>query len=421
MLKRKALMESISSNLHNFLKKIGKNLSVPDKKFLRDSLIGLIRCGNPIVCQMARQLPNQRTKFLSRLDRLEAHLGKDNKFDSKLKAELPEFWLPFVQEDTPIILDLSDIAKPFAKKMDYLATVRDGSTGELVNGYWLVELYASLSRKNPVPVLLEPFSHEEPYSPGQNPVVLDAVHKIFELTDKRGVLVIDRGFDGWVMFEDWLDNKYHFVARLVGNRHLLRFYSGSPVESSRTGQWLPIRADRLADQTPTPHRFHKLVKRHGKPAIRITQIGWVKVRLPGRDEDLTLVVSRLAGVDKPMMLLTNLPVEDLKDAKRVLRLYIRRWECEEAIRFLKSQVNLEKIRTFRWSAIRRLVLLAVLVMIYLGWLVEAHPDISERLVSLSQPLPDNPDFLSYRLLGGLTEVINTCFWLHKDLLRKSLS
>jgi len=318
-----------------------------------------------------------------------------------------------MQDDTPIVLDLSDIAKPFAKKMDYLATVRDGSTGELVNGYWLVELYASLSRKNPVPVLLEAFSHEEPYSPGQNPVVLAAVHKVFKLTNNRGVLVVDRGFDGWVMFEDWLDNKYRFVARLVGNRHLLRFYSDS-------GQWLPLRADQLAEQTPTPHRFHKLVKRHGKPSLRITQIGWVKVRLPGRGEDLTLVVSRLAGVDRPMMLLTNLPIENLKDAKRVLRFYIRRWECEEGIRFLKYQVNLEKIRTFRWSAICRLVLLAVLVMIYLAWLVEKHPYICDRLVYLSQPLPDNPDFLLYRLLAGLTEAINTCFWLHKDLLRKSL-
>jgi len=413
MLKRRALMESISPNLHGFLKITANNLSVPDKKFLRDSLIGLLRCGRPIVCQMARQLPNQRTKFLSRLDRLEAHLLKDSDFDDRLKSALPQLWLPFIREDTPIILDLSDIAKPLARKMDYLATVRDGSTGALVNGYWLVELYASLSRKNPVPVLLEPFSHEEPYSPGQNPVVLAAVHKIFELTDNRGVLVVDRGFDGWVMFEDWLNNKYHFVARLVGNRHLLRFYSGH-------GQWLPIRADQLADQTPTPHRFHKLVKRHGKPALRITQIGWVKVHLPGRDEDLTLVVSRLAGVDKPMMLLANLPVENLRDAKCVLRFYIRRWECEEGIRFLKSQVNLERIRTFRWSAICRLVLLAVLVMIYLGWLVEEYPNICHRLVYLSQPLPDNPDFLLYRLLGGLTEAINTCFWLHKDLLRKCL-
>jgi len=418
MLKRRALMESISSNLHNYLKKTGNNLSVPDRKFLRDSLVGLIRCGEPIVCQMARHLPNQRTKFLSRLDRLESHLVKDSDFDNKIKSVLPNIWLPYIQDDTPIILDLSDIAKPLAKKMDYLATVRDGSTGKLVNGYWLVELYASLTRKNPVPVLLEPFSHEEPYSPGQNPVVLAAVHKIFELTDKRGVLVVDRGFDGWVMFEDWLDNKYRFVARLVGNRHLLRFSGDS--EQRQAEQWVPIRADLLAEQIPTPHRFDKLIKRHGKPSIRITQIGWVKVRLPGRDETLTLVVSRLAGKDKPMMLLTNLPVENLKDAKRIMRFYIRRWECEEAIRFLKSQVNLEKIRTFRWSAIRRLVLLAVLVMIYLGWLTEAHPNICDRLVSLSQPLSDNPDFLLYRLLGGLIEAINTCFWLHKDLLRKSL-
>jgi len=418
MLKRRALMESISSNLHNFLKIIGNNLSVPDKKFLRDSTIGLIRCGKPIVCQMARHLPNQHTRFLSRLDRLEAHLVKEGRFDDGVKSALPEVWLPFFHDDTPLILDLSDIAKPLAKKMDYLATIRDGSTGELVNGYWLVELYASLSRKNPFPVLLEPFSHQEPYSPGQNPVVLAAVHKIFELTNKRGVLVVDRGFDGWVMFEDWLDKKYRFVARLVGKRHLLRFCGGS--EQSNDGQGIPVRAQQIAEQTQTPHRFYKLVKRHGKPNFRITQIGWVKVRLPGREEELTLVVCRLAGKDKPMILLTNLPVKDLSDAKRVLRLYIRRWECEEGIRFLKNQVNLEKIRTLRWSAIRRLVLLSVLVMTYLGWLVEEDPNICDRLVCLSQPLPDKPEFLFYRLLGGLIESINTCFWRHKDLLRKSL-
>jgi hypothetical protein len=418
MLKRIALMDSISSNLSGFLEKIGKNLSLPDKKFLKDAIIGLLRCGRPIVCQMARHLPNQRVGFLSRLDRLETHLVKNSDFNKLVKAELPDVWLPFVSEDTPIILDLSDIAKPLAKKMDHLAIVRDGSSGELVNGYWVVELYASLGRKNPVPVLLEPFSHQEPCSPGQNPVVLNAVHKIFELTGNRGVLVVDRGFDGRVMFEDWLDNKYRFVARLVGNRNLLLFYDS--YGQSAAGQWIAVNATSLAEQTATPHRFHKVVKRRGKPAIRISQIGWRKVRLPGRKENLTMVVSRIAGVDKPMMLLTNLPVENLDDAKKVLRLYTRRWECEEAIRFLKSQVNIEKIRTFRWPAICRLVLLAVLVMVYLGWLVEADPHLCDRLVYLSQPLPDNPDFLAYRLFGGLKEAINTCFWLHKDLLRRNL-
>ncbi len=421
MVKRRALMESISSNLHSFLKKTGENLSLTDKKFLRDGLVGLLRAGQPIVCQMARHLPNQRTKFISRLDRLDQHLVKNNDFDNNVKEALPKLWLPYLQDDTPIILDLSDLAKPLAKKMDYLATVRDGSTGELVNGYWLLEMYASLNRKNPVPVLLEPFSHEEPYSPGQNPVVLKGIHKILELTNNRGVLVADRGFDVGVMFEDWLDNQYRFVTRLVGKRHLLRF-SGDfgSAEADETGRWVPIQARQLAEQIPTPHRFNKLIKRKGKPVFRITQIGWVKVRLPDRKENLTLVVSRLAGCDTPLMLLTNLPVENVSDAKRVLYYYIRRWECEEGIRFLKSQVNLEKIRTLRWCAIRRLILLCVLVMIYLCWILEGHPYIAERLVYLSQPLPDKPDFLLYRLLTGLQEAIDTCFWLHKDLLRKSL-
>ena len=176
---------------------------------------------------MARKLPNKRSKYLTRVKRLDEHLVSTDDFDERIKQALPDIWLPLINDDTPIILDLSDLGKPLAKKMDYLATVRDGSTGKLVNGYWLVEMYASVSRKNPIPILLEPFSHEQPFCRGQNPVVLDAVHRIFKLTGKRGVLVADRGFDGRVMFDDWLDNKFRFIVRLRGDRHLLAFYGNS--------------------------------------------------------------------------------------------------------------------------------------------------------------------------------------------------
>ena len=43
MLRRKALMESVASYLNSLIKYIGKNLSLPDKKFLRDGVIGLLR------------------------------------------------------------------------------------------------------------------------------------------------------------------------------------------------------------------------------------------------------------------------------------------------------------------------------------------------------------------------------------------
>jgi hypothetical protein len=62
-------MESISANLHGFLHQIDGNMSRPDQKFLQGALIGLLRAGRPIVCQMARQLPNQRTEYTMRVKR----------------------------------------------------------------------------------------------------------------------------------------------------------------------------------------------------------------------------------------------------------------------------------------------------------------------------------------------------------------
>jgi len=299
-----------------------------------------------------------------------------------------------------------------------------GRTGQLVNGYWLVEIYASVNHKNPIPIHLQPFSREHPTCMGRNPVVIDAVRKVFEQTDNRGVLVIDRGGDAKVFLEDWMDHQYRFVVRLRGDRDLFKFYAGfeamTELEACVSGRWIRVEARRLAEQTPTPHRWSRVVKHRGKIVFRTSQVGWVKVRLPGRDEELTMLVSRLPGHDAPLMLLTNLPVENLRDAQRVLRYYVRRWECEEGIRFLKSQVNLEKIRTFNWSAICRLVLLAVLVMMYLCWIVEDAPMLCDRLIRFGQPLPNEPDFLLYRLLTGLTAAINACFYLRRDLLRRGL-
>jgi hypothetical protein len=420
MVRPQALMEAVSANLNWFLQPIGENLNKPQKKFLRDGLVGLLRAGRPVVCRMARKLPARGTQFLSRLDRLEAHLNASDDLDAKVKATLPNLWLPMVRDDTPIILDLSDIAKPLAKNMDYLATVRDGSTGQLVNGYWLVELYASVSRKNPVPILMEPFSHEQPSCPGQNPIILDAVHWVFELTEQRGVLVMDRGGDARTLLEDWIDHDYRFVVRMRGDRDLLRYYDGfggsvQTVQTLREGQWVRVEARQLAEQTPTPHRAWRTVKRKGKVVLHFSQVGWVKVRLPGRDKTLTMVVARSPGNDVPFMLLTSLPVESVEDARRVLAYYARRWECEEGIRFLKSEVSLERIRTFSWTAICRLVLLCVLVMLYLSWLLERKPALADRMIAAGQPLPDEPDFLLYRMLTGLTEAITACIYAGRAL------
>jgi len=67
------------------------------------------------------------------------------------------------------------------------------------------------------------------------------------------------------------------------------------------------------------------------------------------------------------------------------------------------------------AAICRLVLLCALVMFYLSWMLERKPNLADRLIVIGQPLPDEPDFLLYRMLTGLTEAITACIYAGRAL------
>jgi hypothetical protein len=61
-----------------------------------------------------------------------------------------------VAADTLIVVDPTDIRKPCAQAMPHLATVRDGSRGEWVNGYWAcVALACEPERRWGLPLMQE--------------------------------------------------------------------------------------------------------------------------------------------------------------------------------------------------------------------------------------------------------------------------
>jgi len=60
-----------------------------------------------------------------------------------------------------LCLDLSDIRKEYAKKMEYLAPVHDGSTGEVHAGYWLCDVTgAEVNGSEIVPLYQKLYSAE---------------------------------------------------------------------------------------------------------------------------------------------------------------------------------------------------------------------------------------------------------------------
>jgi len=54
-------------------------------------------------------------------------------------------------------------------------------------------------------------------------------------------------------------------------------------------------------------------------------------------------------------------------------------------------------------------------MFYLSWMLERKPNLADRLIVIGQPLPDEPDFLLYRMLTGLTEAITACIYAGRAL------
>ena len=76
-----------------------------------------------------------------------------------------------VRKDTLIVIDPTDIRQTYAEKMPYLATVRDGSTGELVPGYWsCVAMACEPTQRRVIPLHLRLWSAEAPDFVSESPV-----------------------------------------------------------------------------------------------------------------------------------------------------------------------------------------------------------------------------------------------------------
>jgi hypothetical protein len=116
----------------------------------------------------------------------------------------------YIQPDTPIVIDMTDLAKPGARKMKYLVLVRDGSEGKLVTGYRCIEVYAHLRSKRIIPLALDVYSIENPAVGSENLQIERFVEAVNRDLEGKGIWVADRGFDSLELYEMWLSRNCHF-------------------------------------------------------------------------------------------------------------------------------------------------------------------------------------------------------------------
>jgi hypothetical protein len=332
----------IKQQIRKFSDRLSEGLNRPQRRFVGEMVYGIQAAQDVKVSNMARSL-NESIALIKTENRLCRNLA-DVDLTDWINRRLCWEGAGRVDAETVLALDLSDLRKDYAKRMEHLAGVRDGSKGETAKGYWLCEVVAAHPYGEAItPLYGELYSQAAEDFDSENAQLLKAVHTVNQATGGLGIWTVDRGGDRRALLLPFIDEKRLFVIRQKGDRDIL-LPSGSKRPVAEAAQWCSVSLKR--DVT---------VEREGQRVVHHLRLGSLAVRLPERpDVPLWLVVIRGFG-QEPILLLTNVPPSpDRNHAGWIADLYLTRWKCEETFRYLKQSYNLEDVRVRSYVALRNL-------------------------------------------------------------------
>jgi len=206
------LRSRLKAQLTKFSTELCEGLSRPLEKFVGQMLFG-IQAGQDVkLSNIARSL-KEEIPLIKTEDRLSRNL-RAVELEAELTPQLAKMASERVGANTVLCLDLSDIRKEYAQKMEYLAPVHDGSTGEVHAGYWLCDITgAEVNGSEIVPVYQQLYSAEAKDFTSENVEVLAGVDLVRAHTQGRGIWAVDRGGDRKKLLEPLLDRQERFVIR----------------------------------------------------------------------------------------------------------------------------------------------------------------------------------------------------------------
>ncbi len=394
------LRSRLKAQLTKFSSELCTGLSKPLEKFVGQMLFGIQASQDVKLSNIARSL-KEEIPLIKTEDRLSRNL-QAVELEAELTLRLAKMASQRVEANTVLCLDLSDIRKEYAKKMEYLAPIHDGSTGEVHAGYWLCDITgAAVNGSEIVPLYQKLYSAESQEFTSENVELLAGIDLVRAHTQGRGIWAVDRGGDRKKLLEPLLDRHQRFVIRSTGKRSVI-----DRKNMKRSVAELGAKC-RLRYQA-------RVVKiQNGQEKTYDLTYGVEPIRLVGRDEQLSLVV--VAGFGEEPLLLVTTALERARDSQSlwwIVQIYLTRWKIEETFRFIKQSYNLEDIRVMTYQRLKNLVVLvtaaAYFAATFLGQKMKLRI-LCEKLLIISQRFFGIPPFRFYALADGIKNILSqTC-------------
>jgi hypothetical protein len=363
----------------------------PNKKFILDMLFGLAKGKSVLLSEIAHAL-EEKIDSIQTIKRLSSRLEEFHE-DDKLLENYGKIIKPHLKErDNLIIVDNSDIIKPYSSKMEGLGRVKDGSTGKVEKGYWTTNMIAiGKQTKHPIPLYSHLYSSSEEGFISENEETYKGFHHVRQiLDDRKATFVMDRGYDNLETMKKIIKQKDDFIIRLKKNRHLLY-------------QNKKLSVHDLAMRRKGKINFRSEIK--GK--VYDLKVSHITVEIPSlKGQKLTMVVVYGYG-QEPMVLLTNKLVKRKAEVLSILKAYITRWRIEEMFRVQKQEFQLEAIRVRSLKRLNRLFLLLSIMITFMSLKIEKQNGFFHAVIERARSIKakDQIKMFLYRFSVGMKAIL----------------
>ena len=347
----------------NFSKKVSKGLSKPNKKFLGDMIYGISASKDIKISNIAREL-HEGIKLDNTIERLCKHLES---FDDKEKAN--ENYYKYIRTmipEYPIgIFDDSDITKVYGKKFEDLDWVKDASDPEesYKPGYYMCNaVVITKNMKQPAPVYSKIYSSKSKDFESANTETYKSIDAFRECVKRKSLMVFDRGYDDYKLFDYVIRGGDDLLVRLKKNRIFLFKGKKKKLEESYNNHKGKIKMNLMFEE--------------GKKEVYVS---YTRATLPKDKQEYNLIYVYGLSEKEKFILLTNKEIKKSEDAIKLVRIYIDRWRIETYHRSIKDEYNYEDMRVRNLKAINNLTYIFNLVIGHIIGLVE---DMNNKLLSI---------------------------------------
>jgi len=342
------LTKQIQTSISRYFKKTSKFLTKAESRNLREMVTGILKSQQMFVNQIATNICDS-ISLKQTTKRFRRHYNKPG-FWKKINNAHLESVKGKVHNGDYALLDISDIQKKYARMMEGIDLVKDGDTGKIGWGYWLMNVILANKYKELTPLYSKLYSFDAG-SLSENKEVMLAVEHISQTIQKLFTWVIDRGGDRSVLKDYFVKNIERFIIRLKRNTRL-----------SYKGQSLAVNQIKNKVKLDTELKVIK-VKKNKRKTRRYTA-GATKVgyEIKNKKFELWLIVIRNLHGGFSYFLVRSEKENKEEVIKQCIEAYGLRWKIEEYHRHIKQQYHLEDIQVKTFDGLQSMLSILTVAM-----------------------------------------------------------